>query len=441
MNIEDLIRAANPVRSSDVPGADSPHARGALAQIMREHAAATPVRHRRLSRRLRRRTLTMASLAVAAGVAVATTVWAAPGAHPRTVMAAPRTIRPHSRTAHPITARQILMSAAAHVAGGPVSGKYWRVRMVSGITVPGGTKANPYDISLTTSADQWNPSSPGQKEWVISQQLGARPATSADAAAWRAAGSPTAWHSGLSAPQKSGWLAGFPDEWMDRLAATTAASARSATWQVSDGTVGYVEGDLTGLTAAQFRQMPTSPRAIAAVLRHYYSQLHYCVQNPSQCATENQIIWAEAVMLLQDPVSPRVRSAVFKVMASLPGVRVLGPMTDPLGRPGYALAPGGQDPNSDPQNYNPTRVVMIDPLTGSLLATGEIGPMPRTLHCLSWDKENRCAGSAYFGQSYQDQVDSYVAVISDGWTNAAPALPPPSTWSGPAGFPGLPPLP
>jgi hypothetical protein len=441
MNIEDLIREANPVRASDVAAGDSPHAQRALARILTGHNDPGATDPGRRARRGRRRALFTAGVAAAAaGATAAVLVSAAPGAPHRPATAAPRPGRPHPRAARPLTARQVLLSAAAHVAGGPVSGKYWRVRMVSGISIPGGTKANPYDISLTTSADQWNPSSPGQKEWVITQQLGARPATPADGAAWRAAGSPTAWHSGLSVRQKVGWKAGFPVEWMDRLAATTAASARSATWQVSDGTVGYVEGDLTGLTAAQFRQMPTSPEAIATVLRHYYSQLHYCVQNPRQCSTEDQIVWAEAVMLLQDPVSTQVRSAAFKVMASLPGVRLLGPMTDPLGRPGYALAPGGQDPNPDPENFNPTRVVLIDPMSGSLLATGEVGPMPRTLHCLSWDKMG-CAGSTYYGRSYQDQLDSYVAVISEGWTNAAPALPPPSTWSGPTGFPGLPPLP
>jgi hypothetical protein len=154
-----------------------------------------------------------------------------------------------------------------------------------------------------------------------------------------------------------------------------------------------------------------------------------------------RLIWAEAVMLLQDPVSPQVRSATFKVMASLPGVRVLGLMTDPLGRTGYALAPGGQYPNPAPENFNPLQVILIDPRTGAFLATEEIGPMPRSVRCLSFDSKQRCAGSAYIGRSYQDQVDSYVAVVSDGWTDAAPVLPPPSAWSGPIGFPGLPPLP
>jgi hypothetical protein len=125
----------------------------------------------------------------------------------------------------------------------------------------------------------------------------------------------------------------------------------------------------------------------------------------------------------------------------LPGVRLIGAMTDPLGRPGYALAPGSQDPNADSSHFNPTKVVLIDPRSGSLLATADIGPMPRTVHCLSFDVNNNCTGSTYYGRSYPDQVDEYVVVVSEGWTNASPVLPPPSTWSGSISSPGLPPLP
>jgi hypothetical protein len=459
MNIEDLIRAANPVRTSDLPAGDSPRAASTLDQIARERAAPAGPGRVRLSRRAWIGTLTAVALTVtAAGAAVAVMLSNVLGAPPRLAAASPhaspthapsaRTVpRPptHRATAKLPTARQVLLTAAEHVArraaSGPESGTYWRVRMVSGLSFPAGTAANPYDISLTTTADQWNPGTPGQKEWEVTRQLGAKPATAADAAAWRAAGAPATWRSGLSARAKSMWLGGFPYPWMDALAASTAAAAPTATWQVSDGTVGYIEGDLSGLNAAQFRQLPTSQAGIAGVLRGYYAQLSYCIQHPRGCSTKDQVIWAEAVMLLQDPVSPQVRSATFKVMAALPGVRVLGLMTDPLGRTGYALAPGGQSPNADPENYNPLQVILIDPQTGSYLATEEIGPMPRSVRCLSFDKKNRCAGATTIGRSYKDQVDSYVAVISDGWTDAAPVLPPPSAWSGPTGFPGLPPLP
>ncbi len=361
MSIERLISDANPVRERDLLAGDSPHARRALAHILREHAdPRSTTRMARLagrqqSRRVRKGAwITVGLAATAAAVAVAVLLSAAPGVPPGAATGAgaaphvtnqPRAAR--APAAQPMTARQILLTAAAHVASGPATGKYWRVTMVGGVTVPGGTKAHPYDISLRTYADQWNPGSAGAREWRIFQQLGTRPATPADASSWSAAGSPAKWHSGRPADN---YLADYPLDWIGTLAASTAASARSASWQVSDGTVGFVEGDLAGLKAAQFRRMPTTPRLVEAVLRRYALRTR-CGQTPGSpaCSTVDQLIWAEALMLVQDPVSAPVRSATFKVMAGLPGVRLIGEMTDPLGRPGYALAAGWRTRTPTPE--------------------------------------------------------------------------------------------
>src|SRR5262249_20170038 len=78
---------------------------------------------------------------------------------------------PHTKPVKPLTAREILLTAAAHVANGPVTGRYWRVQEISGFLVPAGTKAHPYDISLRTYADQWNPRQAGQRFWQITHQL------------------------------------------------------------------------------------------------------------------------------------------------------------------------------------------------------------------------------------------------------------------------------
>jgi hypothetical protein len=450
MNIEDLIRRANPVQASDVPAGDSPPARRALAQILTDHSGGGAPRRSRGARQGTRRTLfTVGVAATAAAATAAILVSAVPREAPRKPpRAAPTTpaVTVHPTKGHPTkggptTARQVLLTAAAHVLSSPTTGAYWRVQMISGNIWPGGTKAHPYDISVANSYDQFNPRSPGQKEYEIDQQLGTRPATPADAAAWRAAGSPTTWHRGQYSPRGKNYLTlGSP--WGGNLwppVATTVAQAPSATWTVSDGTIGYIEGDEAGLNATQFAHIPGRPRAVAALLRHYAEQTP-CVQHPtSGCSTEDQIVWSEALFLLEDPVSPQVRSATFKVMASLPGVRLLGPMTDPLGRTGYGIAAGPQDPGN--QNYHPVKAVVIDPATGSLLATEEIGPIPRSVRC--WTQLNvigpeKCIGPPYLGRSYPGQVDTFVALVSAGWTNASPSLPR-STQEDPTGFPGLPP--
>ena len=450
MNIEDLIRRANPVQASDVPAGDSPPARRALAQILSDHSGGGALRRSRGARPGRRRTLFTVGVAATAAAATAAILVSAvlseaPRKPPRAVPSTPVTVHPpkgHRTKGGPTTAREVLLTAAAHVLASPTTGKYWRVQEISGFTWPGGTKAHPYDISFENSYDKFNPRSPGQKVYEIDQQLGTRPATPADAAAWRAAGSPTTWpYEQLSPRRKNIATLGGPwgdEEWP--AVATTVAQARTATWAVSDGTVGFIEGDLAGLNTAQFAQIPGRPRAVAALLRSYAEQTP-CVQHPSSgCSTEDQIVWSEALFLLEDPVSPQVRSATFKVMASLPGVRLLGPMTDPLGRTGYGITGGPQDDTGSPY-YHPLNAVVIDPATGSLLATVEIGPIPRSVRC--WTILNvvghmKCLGPPYLGRSYPGQVESFIAVVSAGWTNGSPSLPR-STQEVPTGFPGLPP--
>src|SRR5215472_6908433 len=452
----ELLAASRPA-SLEPPSQGLAEARARATAIATEHPGAYRAAARASGARpLRKPALLAAGVALtAAGTAAALVLSAVPAARP------PVGWHPRPQAVLHLTARQILLTAAAHVTGGPGRGRYWRVQMMSGVTVPGGTRARPYDISLRTYADQWNPSLAGRRAWFISRQLGARPASSADAAAWRASGSPTSWRSGQ---KPDGYLGGLPLQWVGPLAAGTAASARSASWQLSDGTVGFIEGDLAGLNAAQFRQMRS--RQVAAILRRYAVRAH--CHYPG-CSTVDQLIWYEAVFLLEDPVSAAVRSATFKVMARLPGVRLIGPMTDPLGRPGYAIAPGMQDPNPAPGSFNPLRVILIDPQTGSLLATAELGPMPRTLHCLSFrtperserpvhwrpvkslrsnppptkssNSYGRCVGPSFFGRSYRGQIDEYVVVLGQRWTNASPQLPPAADRSANGCCAGLPPLP
>jgi hypothetical protein len=396
--------------------------------------------------------LTVGLAFTAAGAMVAVLLSAAPGHAPRPAHRAASAPPSRAGTAQLPTARQVLLTAAAHVTSAPATGRYWRVREIAGLTFPGGTKAHPYDISLDTTFDQWNPRSASQKYWLITQELGTVPATPVDAAAWRAAGSPTTWRSG----RDGGMIMGPP--WARPLDTSTAALPPSANWTVSDGTVGYIEGDEAGLKAAQFRQMPTSERGVAAVLRHYYTATG-CGKHPSSCSPEDQFTWTEALTLLQDPVSARVRSATLKVMASLPGVRVLGPVTDPLGRHGYALATGSLVPG-DNAFYHPVHAVVIDPRTGALLATEDIAPMPRNVQCRTLVPADgaagrgkpvvkipaghgkqisaACVGPSFEGRSYQGQVDAFTVLVSAGWTNASPVLP--SSTQQDLEFPGLNPL-
>ena len=435
MNIEDLIREANPVRPGDVADATSPKAQRMLARILQQDALPGEVngrargthgpsvyryRHSRHgpSPRSRKRRLIMTGVAaVAAGAAAAGLLLAVPGpAHPRTPTAVPGSKAHSSATpAAPqyTSAQQVLLAAAANVTtSAATSGKYWRLQEVTGVTWPAGTPAHPYDISVSESFDQWNPRSPGVKNWDIFKERGAVPATPADAAAWRAAGSPTSWRSGAEGGFHDGW-------WNGVLSTSTTHSLQGADWQRGNGIVGYVEGDEAGLTASQFAAVPTTQSGVLAFLLSYYKRFAGC----QGCSSKDSFLWLEGMALLQDPVSAPVRAAAFKVMASLPGVRSIGTVTDPLGRHGYGLLPGSLGDTVVPGMQN---LVVIDPSTGSLLATEDIGPMPANVHCHTQRSRGDCVGPDFTGRSYQDQVDEYTALESAGWTDASPALPPPS---------------
>jgi hypothetical protein len=367
----------------------------------RRHGARTALPARR-----RLRVALPSSVALVTAVAIAVVFAAASSGR------GPDRSQPRGVAAVKFTARDILLTAATHVASAPASGKFWKTTSISGELLPAGTKAHPYDMFVPTRYQQWAPRRSGVREWTISQTQGLVPATAADAAAWRAAGSPTSWN-------------------YFKSTFTTSAQPPAATWQVSDGTVGLVEGDEPGLTPAQFRAMPASQRALLSRLRHY-AHATWCGHHPEAgCSTIDQLVWSEAVNLLQDPVSSQVRAAAFHVMADLPGVRLLGKMRDPIGRLGYGFGSGATAGGA---------IALIDPNTGSLLAVEGVGNVQRVVCRPSHQRGvtvkgngSECPTPAYFGRIYPNQLSQYEVVVTDGWTNTAPVLPPSSAWIGPNG--------
>jgi hypothetical protein len=243
-----------------------------------------------------------------------------------------------------LSARALLLTASEHVAAAPVTGRYWRVREELMQVEAAGTIAHPYDMTVPTITDMWLSPVAGDRDYYYSEQLGARPATPADAAAWRAAGSPRSWR-----------------PWgLKKAALTTRPENLEQTWQYGQGRIGYLEGDLAFLTQAQFRALPATPRGLARALRREAMQTWSARHPGGGGATADQLIWDEALQVLQDPVSPQVRAAAFRVMAGLPGVRMLGLRRDPLGRTGYAFGTGRTALGE---------IAIIDPATGSLLAS------------------------------------------------------------------------
>ncbi|MBV9855505.1 MAG: CU044_5270 family protein [Streptosporangiaceae bacterium] len=391
--------------------------RSALTALERQApdmAAVLPGLRGRTARRRRRRAvygLALPAAAAAAAVAVLIATTGAPSARPVQATGPAPAESPSggghagTGTQTTLTARDVLLAAANKAASTPqAAGRYWRVQEEYASVIAAGTRAHPYDIfANTVRHDEWYPVASGQRMWDISQLLGAVPATPADAAAWRAAGSPASWPLPEFRKMPSG----------KKNTITTASQARLAIWQDLNGVVGYVEGDEPGLTAAQFRALPASQAGLYARLRHY-AMLTWSATHPGAGgATVDELIWAEAISLLSDPVSPQVKAAAYRIMAALPGVRSAGEVRDPLGRTGqaagYPVAPGSQGEFTGQSED----VAIVDPASGALLAEESVVTAPGT----TTDRVGQ-----YYGTEYPGQIRSYSAVISAAWTNASPRL-------------------
>jgi hypothetical protein len=102
-------------------------------------------------------------------------------------------------------------------------------------------------------------------------------------------------------------------------------------------------------TWSQLYTLPTDPTKLKAKLMADFGQ----VGGPDLFA-------AVETVLVDSPAPPAVRSALFKVAASIPGIKIIGEYTDPLGRTGTALHIG---------HYG----LVVDPATGAVLDETDSG--------------------------------------------------------------------
>ena len=170
------------------------------------------------------------------------------------------------------------------------------------------------------------------------QYLGARPAAPADVRAWRRYGSPDHWRRG------DGILSAHP----------------GPVRQVRD--VKHGTGDFGGPNDLW---LPASPAKLQAVF----------LAHPQPGARgRNNVIAAGALTVMNaDSVRPAVRAAAFRVLASVPGVRMQPGVTDSEGQTGTAI---WQDSWIGRYLRYESTFVIIDPQTGNLLADEGVAQTP-----------------------------------------------------------------
>ncbi len=313
MNIDQLIRDADPAADWTVPSHDSPIARRSF-----ERALTRPARRPR--RRRARPAIVGASLAATAaavGIAIGL-AGVAPGSSVSPAAAAVL-IRAAARAS---VAKPLLLRPGQYL--------YTETRsLADGVVVPAKGKAF-YPEYVET-----------QQVWQTAAGVGKTIET---------IDSPVTFQYGT----KRNWVAdGRPQVW--------PKSGQSVSWMTAGGSSPAVPLD-------NLSHLPTKPAVLLSAIEHGatgLADINADVENPS---TPGGAFFA-AMILLTEPStgsSPALRSALFEIMATLPGDKLLGPAETRSGQNGIAI-------RTPPIALNGTDVfkLIVDPSTGNILEYDE----------------------------------------------------------------------
>ncbi|MFB4270905.1 CU044_5270 family protein [Nonomuraea sp. GTA35] len=269
-----------------------------------------------------------------------------------TISIAPQPSTSVSVTAEP-TAQQILLAAAVAVEKAPASGDYWRTATINQWMLTDPTRS--YVLEGRRSAEVWLAKRPDLPSWRMRQDLGVKPATPRDEAAWRAAGAPTTWR--YPKDMKTENLFSVPSRPLE--AAAGERTGERLHWKTV--------GDLAGksLTWQEMRAIPGEPETLRSYLEERIGRLDLAGSGMDVEEARAYILIRNCVDIISTlPASPETRASAYRVLASLPGIRAEAEMTDPLGRPGQVLS---YQEEIEPGVFSKVQLV-VDPGTGLLLA-------------------------------------------------------------------------
>jgi len=351
MNEFDKIRSAFPEQPKPSPEVTA-NARRQVQALIRE--AETVRRRDRWYAAAKSGRVGMALTATAASVALvalAVPLVLSPG-EGQDASPVPSTITPTPRL---MTASQVLLAVAVKQEHDEkVSGKYFRVRSLQlrGTTTVGSPA---YRIERRNITESWMPMEQGVESWFGWVDLGARPASTADVAKWRAQGSPKEWQ--LS----------YEDD------PVTMAPGEPVVHRMTfdDVPPGYYLSGVKPVTAQVIQNLPTDPVKLRAVL----------AANPQPGATAEvinyQVFSAAGRLLFEMPSPPKLRGAALRVLSMLPGVEFKENVKDAIGRVGTRISldwdktarPGSRMTMLGDGRTN----YIIDPSTGRLLSSQQDG--------------------------------------------------------------------
>ncbi len=195
----------------------------------------------------------------------------------------------------------------------------------------------------------WAATNPRDGSPDMSQARYVQAASPADEAAWRRDGSPRVWkdvgqETGLADPvaPSDGWLRPLTTA-PGKLTAITAAY----------GAQPFNVGD-EALSLRQLQALPADPAKLKALLLAGWSG-----------RSSTSYLFQTIPAVLEMPVTPAVRAALYKLLASLPGVQDTGAVTDVAGQQGAAVAYTARYSNCGTQTDLTSSAVSNAPLFSS----------------------------------------------------------------------------
>ena len=355
--LEELARA----RPVPPPSAELvARSRTALIQL----AGSGRSRHRR-TLNLRPRILVpivVPALAVAVGIVVIVNLGGT-GAPNATGSATTPSAPPSKPAASPAwdstNAPQLLLVAAEQAQHQAAAGNanYWVSTVERGTLVQVGAQNNRYAIMTRWTEITWKPLVPGKDVVRISRWAGAAPASEADKAAWRAAGSPATW-------PKDPPPGCRPDP--SNVYTAAPGGPETVVRSAPNFQLFMVVGE--SLTVDQIRALPSDPEKLRKWLLGVIEKQNLPRRNAVQAG--EALFAAVVTLVLGTPITPAVRAAAFRVLAGVPGIRSLGTVTDAKGRFGVAVSVKSNDTVEEQRANSGGPMedsLLFDPDTGEVL--------------------------------------------------------------------------
>ncbi|WP_433465904.1 hypothetical protein [Spirillospora sp. CA-128828] len=264
--------------------------------------------------------------------------------------------------------RQAVLAAAQKAEAQP-AGKYWHADVISGqsYVVRAKSGAAYAIVGAHSELFGWHGVKPGMGEMYYDRDLPVHPLTARDAALWRKDGAPSSFRV---------WSGD------KHLTLTTKATK----WRSEGANVGLDPNGggrfALGKSAKELQNLPTDPAKLTEMFLDetkesgQKAEMQRLAQHVGPQVLPNIKIRTVSA-LLGGPTPPKVRAGLIRALTAQKGVQAIGRVTDPLGRPGVALAgyslPSTDNgefgtPKSEQGTYRSRNVIVFDERTGALLA-------------------------------------------------------------------------